>query len=73
VTLDGVEHRSGDAPVDGEVGLGIDGFTVLRVVVGRRSERQLRALEWSGTDDPGPYLDRLVVFSMAERDIIDAG
>lgn len=72
VALDGEEHRSADPSLEGEVGLAVDGYTVLRVVVGRRSQRQLRALRWSGTDDPGPYLDRLVVFSIAEGDIIDA-
>lgn len=80
VSLEGVEHRADaaapaaapeDAPA-GEVRLAVDGYTALRVVVGRRSERQMRALDWSGTDDPGPYLDRLVVFSIAERDILDA-
>jgi hypothetical protein len=80
VDLEGVEHRAGtaalhEAPDDvppGEVRLALDGYTALRVVVGRRSERQLRALDWSGTDDPGPYLEHLVVFSMAEQDVVDA-
>ena len=80
VSLDGVEHRAvtstpDEAPddaTDGEVRLAVDGYTALRVLVGRRSERQLRALDWSGTDDPGPYLDHLVVFSIAGRDIVDA-
>ena len=43
----------------------------MRVGLGRRSRDQLAGLEWSGTDDPGPYFEFLVFFSIADRDVAD--
>jgi hypothetical protein len=57
---------------DGVASLSVDSFTALRVLVGRRSEAQMRALRWSGADDPSPWFDALVVFSIPDADIADA-
>lgn len=46
-----------------------DDFEVLRVRLGRRSRAQLAALDWS--DDPGPVLDELVVFTPSTVDIVE--
>ena len=70
VVCDGEEF----APEDSEPAatLTLDGYTALRVTVGRRSRAQLLALDWSGTDDPEPWFDRIVGFSIARQDIHDA-
>lgn len=52
--------------LDGEprVELRTDSFTWLRARMGRHTRSELIALPWS--DDPGPLVDRLVVFGPAE-------
>lgn len=78
VVCDGTEHLShatdtGPTSADDPVPtLTIDGFTALRVLVGRRSESQMADLDWSGTADPTPWFDALVMFSIAAQDIHDA-
>lgn len=42
-------------------------FEVLRMRLGRRSRRQVAALDWS--EDPGDVLDEVSVFPLAEHDI----
>lgn len=42
-------------------------FEVLRARLGRRSRRQLAAMDWSG--EPGPLLDELAVFPPSATDI----
>lgn len=69
VVCDGSEFASGDDP---EVTLAVDPFTALRVTTGRRSAAQLAALDWTGTDDPSPWFESLVVFSIAAHDVHDA-
>ena len=64
---------------DGEFTLGPDGepplgltttrFEALRWRMGRRSQAQLAALDWSG--DPAPVIDHLAIFGPAERDILE--
>jgi uncharacterized protein (TIGR03083 family) len=44
-----------------------DAFTLARVLMGRRSQRQVAALDWSG--DPGPVLEHLFVFGPADGDV----
>jgi hypothetical protein len=44
-------------------------YEVFRWRFGRRSRRQLAAMDWSG--DPEPYLDCLCMFGPAERDVIE--
>lgn len=70
VVCDGEEFAPDGAQAP--VALTIDGYTALRVAVGRRSHEQMRALEWSGTEDPAPYFERMVAFTIADRDVIDA-
>jgi len=76
IRSDDGEWVAGDTATDGGPGpaasLDIDAFTAMRVGVGRRSAAQLAALDWRGVDDPSVYFPRMVVFSIAERDIIDA-
>lgn len=52
-----------DAPVE----LRTDEFEILRVRLGRRSRRQLAALDWS--EDPGSLLDELTIFPPSAVDI----
>lgn len=59
---------------DGEpVGtLALDLFEYARVSMGRRSLAQLTALPWpDGVEDPSPYIDALVVWSVNTQDVID--
>lgn len=44
-------------------------FEAFRWRLGRRSRRQLAAMDWSG--DPGPYLDHLCVFGPSEVDVTE--
>ena len=44
-------------------------FEAFRWRMGRRSRRQLAAMDWAG--DPGPYLDHLCVFGPAEHDVVE--
>lgn len=76
VLCDGTEylsHPDDPASTEGTMPtVEVDAFTALRVLVGRRSAAQMAALEWSGTDDPSPWFDAMVVFSIPEVDIHDA-
>ena len=85
VVLDGATYAAGESndPADGSdpgdaggdgsaVVLTVDGYTALRVGLGRRSERQLGELDWRGTDDPSPWFGALVFFTIADRDVVDA-
>lgn len=45
-------------------------FELGRVMLGRRSRRQLRDLRWSGAD-PAPWVDAIPVFGPASSDVID--
>jgi uncharacterized protein (TIGR03083 family) len=57
-------------PEDGEpVVLTTTVFEAFRWRLGRRSRRQLAAMDWSG--DPEPYLDSLCVFGPAEDDVVE--
>ena len=64
-----VEDAAYDLGPEGEaaVVLRTDRFAAFRWRLGRRSRRQLAALDWSG--DPAPVLDHLVVFGPAATDI----
>jgi hypothetical protein len=44
-------------------------FEAFRWRLGRRSRRQLAAMDWSG--EPEPYLDWLCVFGPAEHDVVE--
>jgi hypothetical protein len=44
-----------------------DAFTLARVLMGRRTRRQVVALDWSG--DPKPVLEHLFVFGPADDDV----
>ena len=50
---------------DAEVVLTAPLFELFRATGGRRSQRQIRSMEWS--DDPGPWLEHLVLPSYAVR------
>lgn len=66
------EHRQvrvGPEADDTPVTLTTTTFEVFRWRLGRRSRRQLAAMDWSS--DPGQYLDHLCVFGPAESDIIE--
>jgi uncharacterized protein (TIGR03083 family) len=66
VVLDDQEIRVG--PEEGTVlQLRTDHFDAFRWRMGRRSRRQLAAMDWTG--DPSPVLDHLAVFGPAEADI----
>ena len=41
-------------------------FDLVRVLIGRRSRNQVRAMDWTG--DPEPILDHLVAFAYSEED-----
>ena len=43
----------------------------MRLGLGRRSARQMAELDWSGTDDPSQWFESLVVFQIADRDVLD--
>ena len=68
VAVEDAEYRSG--PDDGpELHLRTTRFEALRWRTGRRSRRQLAAMNWSG--DPAPVLDHLCMFGPADSDIIE--
>jgi uncharacterized protein (TIGR03083 family) len=56
---------------DGEpvLGLTTTRYEAFRWRMGRRSQGQLAALDWSG--DPSPVLDHLVIFGPARADIVE--
>ena len=62
-------NQSGDDPV---VSLEVEPFEFLRGTLGRRSRRQIRAWNWTGDVDVDPYIDRMLTFGIAERDLTDA-
>ena len=66
------EHTVRETGEDPVGSLEVDAFTALRVITGRRSRTQLAQLAWQGIDDPSPYFEHLVVFSIAETDVHDA-
>ncbi|OBA96476.1 hypothetical protein A5662_17840 [Mycobacteriaceae bacterium 1482268.1] len=68
VTVEDAEYRSG--PDGGaELSLSTTRFEALRWRTGRRSRKQLAAMDWS--DDPTPVLDHLFLFGPAETDIVE--
>ncbi|BCI51933.1 hypothetical protein NIIDNTM18_12110 [Mycolicibacterium litorale] len=69
VIVEDGEHRSGPTLHDHELRLRTSRFDVLRWRTGRRSRRQLAAMDWSG--DPGPVLDTLCLFGPAATDIVE--
>jgi hypothetical protein len=73
VELDGRVHAAdgNDGDGDAAVRLVVDGYEAMRIGLGRRSRNQLAGLQWSGTDDPSPYFEFLVFFSIADRDVAD--
>jgi uncharacterized protein (TIGR03083 family) len=44
-------------------------FEAFRLLMGRRSAAQIRALDWSA--DPGPLLERMCVFGPSEVDVVE--
>ncbi|NJC73156.1 hypothetical protein HC031_26055 [Planosporangium thailandense] len=62
---DGDEHVLGAG--EPAVALRCDAFTLGRLLMGRRSRRQVASLDWSG--DPRPVLDRLFVFGPADENV----
>lgn len=44
-------------------------FELSRVLTGRRSDRQMRALDWS--DDPSPWLEHLSVLGRRDTDLLE--
>lgn len=50
--------------------LNLSAFELARACMGRRSGAQLAAYQWP-VDEPEPYFEALVVWSIAETDIID--
>jgi uncharacterized protein (TIGR03083 family) len=57
-------------PVDDDpVVLGTTAFEAFRWRLGRRSRRQMAAMDWS--DDPEPFLDHLCVFGPAADEVVE--
>jgi uncharacterized protein (TIGR03083 family) len=46
-----------------------DDYELARLFIGRRSDDQLRAMDWDG--DPSPFVGRLSVFDPPERALVD--
>jgi uncharacterized protein (TIGR03083 family) len=68
VTVEDAQYRTG--PDDGaELRLTTTRFEAFRWRMGRRSQAQLAALDWSG--DPTPVLRHLTVFGPAAQDIVE--
>ncbi len=69
VDLDGEVMRpegTGSAPI---LQLRTTAWEAFRFRLGRRSRRQLAAMDWTG--DPAPVLDRLTIFGPSPHDIIE--
>jgi hypothetical protein len=66
---DGSEVSCGDDSESESLRLATTRFEALRFRMGRRSQRQLAGLGWSG--DPTPFLDQLVVFGPSPHDIFE--
>jgi uncharacterized protein (TIGR03083 family) len=68
VSVEDAQYRTG--PEEGaELELTTTRFEAFRWRMGRRSEAQLTALDWSG--DPAPVLRHLTVFGPAAQDIVE--
>jgi hypothetical protein len=68
VTVEDAQYRSG--PDGGtEIELRTTRFEALRWRTGRRSRRQLAAMDWSA--DPSQVLDHLFMFGPAEADLVE--
>lgn len=63
-------ERGSDAPIP-QVSLEVEPHEFLRGALGRRSRAQIGAWSWGGVDDPTPYVDALLVFGVAESDLIE--
>lgn len=68
IDVDGSEFTIGVGESAGTLSLSM--FEFARIVMGRRSAAQLAALDWP-VEDPEPYYDPIVVWSVADRDVID--
>ena len=72
--VDGLEpmrsERGADAPTP-QVALDVGAHEFVRGALGRRSRAQIGAWAWSGTHDPTPYVDALLVFGVAEDDLVE--
>ena len=69
VQIGDATNQSGDNP---EHALTATPYEFLRGVLGRRSRGQLAAWNWSAAAPVEEYIDALIVFGMAEIDIVDA-
>lgn len=69
VRVEDGEYRVGPAEGEPVVRLDTTRFEAFRFRLGRRSRRQLAALDW--TEDPGPVLDHLAVFGPSPEDILE--
>ena len=68
--IDDTPHVIGEGPSVGT--LVLDLFEYARISMGRRSLAQLLALPWpDGIDDPMPYINTLVVWSINGQDVIE--
>ena len=67
-----VSHVGRLGTADGEPTLQIGASEFLRGVLGRRSKHQLLQWPWRGLADPWPLIEELLIFGIAEDDIIDA-
>lgn len=71
VQMDGNHYAGRGIDVDPLVTVSVDSYEAVRIGVGRRSAKQLEALDWAGTDDPSAYFEHLVFFAIADRDVTD--
>jgi uncharacterized protein (TIGR03083 family) len=67
IVLDGA--ASGDDLHDRTLTVGAHEF--LRGAFGRRSRGQLQRWDWAGIDDVEPYVDALLIFGVADRDLVE--
>jgi hypothetical protein len=65
ITLGGETYGSAEAALT----LRTSAWEAFRFRLGRRSSRQLAAMDWSG--DPSPVLDRLTIFGPSPHDIVE--
>jgi uncharacterized protein (TIGR03083 family) len=59
----------GDGDAEPAATVDVDEYELFRGLVGRRTERQIRAWRWQG--DPGPYLAELSVFPFPDSDLVE--
>ncbi|MGH8921863.1 MAG: maleylpyruvate isomerase N-terminal domain-containing protein [Actinomycetes bacterium] len=70
VKTENLRLELGPSTVEDEpVTLTTTAFEVFRWRLGRRSRRQLKAMDWSG--DPAPFLEHLCVFGPADSDVLE--